>query len=170
MALTDKITAIADAIRAKTGSSNTYTLADMPAAIAGIVTGSDIDWGYQLEAYSGSFTPNVNSIGFYMKDMPENYDTRLFAIIVWATEQSRDAGINRAVITKQGISYSFNAICYGKITSTSVGETAYIRTGGVSFSGSSSSVWVSVVNSSDTGFMTFAINRDYNYLCLLKAN
>lgn len=39
MALTDKIKAIADAIRAKTGSTDTMTLAEMPSAISGIQSG-----------------------------------------------------------------------------------------------------------------------------------
>lgn len=40
MALTDKLTAIADAIRGKTGSAEKLTLAQMPAQIAGIQAGS----------------------------------------------------------------------------------------------------------------------------------
>ena len=39
MALTDKLTAIADAIRAKDGSSDTLTLAEMPQAIAALPSG-----------------------------------------------------------------------------------------------------------------------------------
>ena len=40
MALTDKLTAIANAIRAKTGGTNTMTLDEMAIAIANITTGS----------------------------------------------------------------------------------------------------------------------------------
>lgn len=40
MALTDKLTAIANAIRAKTGGTNTMTLDEMATAIANITTGS----------------------------------------------------------------------------------------------------------------------------------
>lgn len=40
MALTDKLKAIADAIRSKTGSTNTMTLDEMATAIANITTGS----------------------------------------------------------------------------------------------------------------------------------
>ena len=40
MALTDKLTAIADAIRAKTGGAEKLTLAQMPPAIAAIQSGS----------------------------------------------------------------------------------------------------------------------------------
>ena len=41
MALTDKLTAIADAIRAKDGSADKLTLAQMPEKIAAIQTGTD---------------------------------------------------------------------------------------------------------------------------------
>ena len=42
MALTNKLTAIADAIRAKTGTTNTLTLDEMPTAISNISSGGDI--------------------------------------------------------------------------------------------------------------------------------
>ena len=41
MALTDKLTAIADAIRAKNGGTDKLTLAQMPETIANIQTGTD---------------------------------------------------------------------------------------------------------------------------------
>ena len=41
MALTDKLTAIADAIRAKNGGADKLTLAQMPEKIAAIQTGTD---------------------------------------------------------------------------------------------------------------------------------
>ena len=44
MALTDKLTAIANAIRAKTGGTATMTLAEMPTKIAGIKTKSTYTW------------------------------------------------------------------------------------------------------------------------------
>ena len=43
MALTDKLTAIASAIRSKNGTQNTYTLAQMPAAISAITTGVPVE-------------------------------------------------------------------------------------------------------------------------------
>ena len=43
MALTDKLTAIADAIRAKNGGADKLTLAQMPETIANIQTGTDTD-------------------------------------------------------------------------------------------------------------------------------
>ena len=45
MALTDKLTAIADAIRGKTGKTDALTLAQMPGEIEGIQSGSDIPDG-----------------------------------------------------------------------------------------------------------------------------
>ena len=41
MALTDKLTAIADAIRAKNGGTDAMTLAQMPEKITNIQTGTD---------------------------------------------------------------------------------------------------------------------------------
>ncbi len=57
MALTDKLTAIGDAIREKTGSTELMTLDDMPAAIAAIETGSgggDGDFTSNLAFTSGN--------------------------------------------------------------------------------------------------------------------
>ena len=50
MALTDKLTAVADAIRTKRGTTGTYTLAQMPAAILGI-TGTELPSGISAIAY-----------------------------------------------------------------------------------------------------------------------
>jgi hypothetical protein len=54
MALTEKLTSIADAIRTKTGSADKLTLDGMATAIAGIQTGGG------SAMYSGSFTPTEN--------------------------------------------------------------------------------------------------------------
>lgn len=53
MALTEKLTSIADAIRSKTGSADKLTLDGMATAIASIGTGGSA-------MYSGSFTPADN--------------------------------------------------------------------------------------------------------------
>lgn len=50
MALTDKLTAIANAIRAKTGDSGAMTMAQMPTKIAGLSTKEDISWHQCPEA------------------------------------------------------------------------------------------------------------------------
>ena len=42
MALTNKLTAIANAIREKTGSTNKLTLDEMPTAISNISSGGDL--------------------------------------------------------------------------------------------------------------------------------
>lgn len=49
MALTDKLTAVADAIRGKTGKSEPLTLDQMPGEIAGIVTGENDEDGFTLK-------------------------------------------------------------------------------------------------------------------------
>ena len=54
MALTEKLTSIADAIRTKTGGTDQLTLDGMATAIAGIQTGGG------SAVYSGSFTPTEN--------------------------------------------------------------------------------------------------------------
>lgn len=54
MALTDKLKAIADAIRSKTGSSDAMTLDEMPEKIAAIETGSSPTAPYVEETYDES--------------------------------------------------------------------------------------------------------------------
>ena len=67
MALTNKLTAIADAIRGKTGKTAQMTLDQMATEIAGIETG-----GGGSAIYSGEFTPaeNLTTISI---DIPGNY-------------------------------------------------------------------------------------------------
>jgi hypothetical protein len=48
MALTNKLIAIADAIREKTGETGKYTLDEMPSAISGITTGGGAGGGYDI--------------------------------------------------------------------------------------------------------------------------
>lgn len=54
MALIDKITAIADAIREKDSSTDKMTLADMPDKIRSISSGSDFDFAAFVESGSGA--------------------------------------------------------------------------------------------------------------------
>ena len=57
MALTDKLTAIADAVREKTGRTAPLTLDQMAAEITGIKTVSD---GYEcIRRRPGGFPPNT---------------------------------------------------------------------------------------------------------------
>ena len=80
MALTDKLTAIADAIRAKTGESGGMTLGEMPGKIAAISGGS------LPESYDGAYeitpsqeTQTLQTAGKCMTDdlvvksIPQNY-------------------------------------------------------------------------------------------------
>ena len=62
MALTDKLTAIADAIRSKTGGTDTMTLEKMAVEIAAI----EIDGG-GFTIQSGSFTPAENLFAYEIK-------------------------------------------------------------------------------------------------------
>lgn len=161
MALTDKLTAIGDAIRAKTGDTAMLTLDEMPTAIAGI---SSIDWGYQLEAYSGSYTPITNSIGIEMNNVPSDYIDRVFIILIWATEQSSNVGVNRVIVEPAGID-NFSANSWGNSTN-GLDDTIYSSSADL-FYFSNSGGTVNVFNSEAP--MAFAINRDYSYLCVLKA-
>jgi len=58
MAITDKLTAIANAIRSKTGESGTMTMAQMPSKIAGINTKENVTW-HQCPAAVKSYLDNV---------------------------------------------------------------------------------------------------------------
>ncbi len=66
MALIDKLTAIADAIRAKTGGTDTLTLDDMATEIAGIETGGGVDTSMQDIIISGT------TIEYYRNDRVTN--------------------------------------------------------------------------------------------------
>ena len=61
MALIDKLTAIGDAIRGKTGGTALLTLDDMAAAIAGIPSGGG---GGGLAYDMGEFVPEADTLGF----------------------------------------------------------------------------------------------------------
>ncbi len=58
MALTDKLTAIADAIRSKTGETGTMTIADMPTKISGISGSEDVEW-HQCPELVRNYLANV---------------------------------------------------------------------------------------------------------------
>ena len=161
MALTDKLTAIGNAIRAKTGDTAMLTLDEMPTAIAGI---SSIDWGYQLEAYSGSYTPITNSIGIKMNNVPSDYIDRVFIILIWATEQSSNVGVNRVIVEPTGIN-NFSAKSWGNSTN-GLDDATYLSSANL-FYFSDSGGTVNVFDSEAP--MVFSINRDYSYLCVLKA-
>lgn len=62
MALTDKLTAIANAIRAKTGGTATMTLDEMPTEIASISGGGDITDGTVIHARDASGYPTSMTV------------------------------------------------------------------------------------------------------------
>ena len=76
MALTDKLTDIADAIRAKTGESDLLTLDEMPDAIAGISGGgSAVDNMPQQLIYGGNLQQHFS--GDRYKWVIENYSNKM---------------------------------------------------------------------------------------------
>ena len=98
MALTDKLTAIADAIRAKDGSTATMTLAEMPSKIAAIQTGG---------SGGGSSSASPNDVNFY------DYDGTLVASYSLSEAQSLTAlpdGPTHAGLTFQGWNYTLEKV------------------------------------------------------------
>lgn len=63
MALTDKLTAIADAIRAKTGKTDSMTLAQMPSEIEGISAGVPINNQDKTITENGTYTADEGYAG-----------------------------------------------------------------------------------------------------------
>lgn len=79
MALTDKLTAIADAIRAKAGTSDAMTLAGMAEAIAAISAGGG---GATID--SGTYTPAEKTSVLYVKsDVLEEKKTNPSYFMFW---------------------------------------------------------------------------------------
>ena len=96
MALTDKLTAIADAIRAKDGTTGTMTLAEMPGKIAAIQTGS-----------GGSSSASPNDVNFY------DYDGTIVASYSLSEAQSLTAlpdGPTHDGLTFQGWNYTLEKV------------------------------------------------------------
>lgn len=129
MALTDKLTAIADAIRAKTGSTATLTLAQMPDAIAGIVTESEPDVipSYVKEEARRVLqavmnAQNSNTITFLaMSDAHQMVSESTAANITNNTTGNRHAGLG-AKILAQALDLDFAAFLgdyvWGSATTT----------------------------------------------------
>ena len=95
MALTDKLTAIADAIRAKSGTTEKMTLAQMPSKIAAIQTGGS----------SSSASPN--DVNFY------DYDGTIVASYSLSEAQSLTAlpdGPTHDGLTFQGWNYTLEKV------------------------------------------------------------
>jgi hypothetical protein len=76
MALTDKLSAIADAIRGKTGGTEKLTLAEMPLAIAGIEAGGGGGLAYDM----GEFVLDADTVGI---SVPHSLGVAPEFICVW---------------------------------------------------------------------------------------
>ncbi len=86
--LTTKLTAIADAIRSKTGETATMTLADMPNKISGISTGAE------TETYT--FDQRRTEIANYLNNVtydPSDYTTSQIANYVTTTSANYPVGV-----------------------------------------------------------------------------
>ena len=98
MALTNKLTAIADAIRAKSGTTGTMTLAEMPDRIAAIQTGG---------GGGGSSSASPKDVNFY------DYDGTLVASYSLSEAQSLTAlpdGPTHDGLTFQGWNYTLDKV------------------------------------------------------------
>lgn len=147
------IQAIADAIRAKNGTTTTYKTNEMAAAIQAIEAGESY-FGTEFRIYSGSYTPTVNSNSIAMTDVPNYFENSLFAILIWANSNT-DRGAIRCVVGKN------NAESYG-VSNEFTGVKTYIQTT-PTFSSAGGYVYVF---SNDSAFV-FAQNIEYKYLCIL---
>lgn len=77
MALIDKLKAIGDAIRSKLGTTQTYTLAEMPAAILSIQTGSGGTGGSLTDFLQGTATELVDNEAIWINPYKFHYDKTL---------------------------------------------------------------------------------------------
>lgn len=112
MALTDKLTNIADAIRGKTGSTDTLTLDAMAAAIAGIETGSGGG------VMSGNFTPADNLLTVTI-DVGKQFTNFLCYALTY------DKTLGNSVKVTQGFNIDLSRQV-GFVISTNNAGTAYI--------------------------------------------
>ena len=71
MALTDKLTNIAEAIRIKTGTTETMTLDEMPSKIESIETSEEVE----IKTLDDLKTEMNNSLNKYLDMIPESYPT-----------------------------------------------------------------------------------------------
>ena len=82
MALTDKLTNIADAIREKTGSTRTMNLEEMAAAIAGITGGGGAGLTYDM----GEFVLDADTKALKSPSIPHNLGEVPEFILVWTDD------------------------------------------------------------------------------------
>ena len=101
MALTDKLTAIADAIRAKTGDSATMTLEQMVTAISNIESGGGLPTGISEIAYGESTLTSDQTSGIYgishgMSATPN------FVFVMVKTDTVVNGMITHIAVTRRG--------------------------------------------------------------------
>ena len=93
MALTDKLTAIADATRAKTGTTNQMTLDEIATAINGISSGGNIEVKSFVPAAAANVTTVTIDLTNYINNIQDEFvmvytysqtvnDTKLYYIVV----------------------------------------------------------------------------------------
>lgn len=81
MALTDKLTAIADATRAKTGTTEQMTLDEIATAISGISSG-----GKEITTVQRGFASNSGYSGIQL-DLSNDFDTSNVIYIIYTVSQ-----------------------------------------------------------------------------------
>lgn len=101
MALTDKLTAIANAIRSKTGKSATLTLEQMVTEITGVETGGGLPTGINEIAYGESTLTSDQTSGIWgvshgMMSSPN------FAFVMIKTDTVVDGMITHIAVTRRG--------------------------------------------------------------------
>ena len=87
-----KLTAIANAIRAKTGSTGTLTVDAMPAAIAGIVTGAALPEGIAVGTFEGTPGGTYNPVGGFT--IEHGLGKKPAAVFIWRPGETVTGFIN----------------------------------------------------------------------------
>lgn len=142
MALTDKLTAIADAIRVKTGGADLLTLDEMAEAVSGISGGGGII------IQTGSFTPAEN---LYNYTIP--VDGTVKNAILYKINNTIGYGVRCMIATA-----IFDGIDYQPVLMTNGAGSSFAGAGGAK-----------LLTISD-GAVVFASNSTYGYLCTEQYN
>ena len=121
-----KLTAIANAIRAKTGSTGTLTVDAMPSAIAGIVTGTPLPEGITVGTFEASPTTEYTPPGGFT--IAHGLGKKPGAVFIWRLGEPVMSFING------GVFYAHKDTCilsidytYAEITATpELTETTFL--------------------------------------------
>lgn len=162
MALTDKLTAIGDAIRAKTGDTAMLTLDEMPTAIAGITTGVEGEAGCRIIAKT--IIPTQKD---YVIEIPEIENMNdLIGAFLWNISDSSSGIVSASCyhnIIKNNVEYPiYSYVNYwnnGSLTDT----RQFI---GISKNLLENPKWNIVSTSSN---IIFDVNSEYKLLVFLKS-